>query len=525
MNNIDNSINRKVDEWIRPWNTTKFDDLYNRDERFFSIIVKGVLSFLNRNILMYNKSINHYIFNTGSSYMYVENNGYEFSWNETSGEDYIYMQLPRCITEIGNINIDMNELTQGFARGNYERKVNNVIQEFNAEIKRIPIELNLTLHYVLSNFNECIILIQELIDVLTFQKYFKVNYLGNIIQCSIELPQDFTIQLNKIDLAAADTAQRTIDVAIKICTNYPLINTNSEISTSKIISSFSGYITNHSTNTDITILIDGKEIEREDILLDLRKYNLNNDDILDEDDLILLNDFIHDFDLDNDGEVTQHDLSMIEEIFINNTYDIKFDILNKGQFDKENLYAIYKLFAVLDLNHDNVVSEYEVQKYTNMLKLIKYDFDNNLIIDYNDLDNLIKYVSNNLNTTYQDLMSEFISYFNAHINKSDMFNDIIDILNNNYKDILIWLSQCSYKDDIDDIVFTELYKLLEKILLFLTYDLKHDQIINDEDIDEFIKNIGTFTNKEISYKASSNIIIHQNDSTLSDSSTTDKINI
>ena len=50
-------FNRENEPWIRPWNQVKFDDLYNRDERFFSIIVKGLISWLNRNIVLYNEKL------------------------------------------------------------------------------------------------------------------------------------------------------------------------------------------------------------------------------------------------------------------------------------------------------------------------------------------------------------------------------------------------------------------------------------------------------------------------------------
>ena len=118
---VNNVVNKDIDKWIRPWELEKFDDLYNRDERFFAILVKGLLSWLNRNIVLYNKSINHFIFNTGSSYMYVESNGYEYVWCETTGEDQIYMHMPRCLVELGSIDILLEELSQPFSRGNYER--------------------------------------------------------------------------------------------------------------------------------------------------------------------------------------------------------------------------------------------------------------------------------------------------------------------------------------------------------------------------------------------------------------------
>ena len=70
--------------WKHPWQLEKFDNIYNKDERFFSILVKGLIAWFNKNVVLYNKPIKHFIFSTGSSYMYVEANGYEFILSETS---------------------------------------------------------------------------------------------------------------------------------------------------------------------------------------------------------------------------------------------------------------------------------------------------------------------------------------------------------------------------------------------------------------------------------------------------------
>ena len=153
-------VQKSKNPWIRPWNMEKFDDLFNRDERYFSVLLKGALSWLNNHIVMYNKPINHFVFVTGSSYMYIESNGYSFSWSETSGEDWMHMQLPRCIVELNSIRIPVEELTSPFVRGNYERRDGNKIKGFNAQIRRLPIEMSLNLRYEFSTFNEQIIFVQ-----------------------------------------------------------------------------------------------------------------------------------------------------------------------------------------------------------------------------------------------------------------------------------------------------------------------------------------------------------------------------
>ena len=244
-------FNREKEQWIRPWMTDKFDDLYNRDERFFAVLLKGLIAWLNQNIILYNKPINHFIFNTGSSYMYVEKNGYEFKWSETTGEDQMYMHLPRCVIEMQGINIPTEELSQPHCRSTYERRDGKDIKAFNAEIRRMPVELNVELKYTLANFNETIVLLQELLDKIVFQKYFNITYLGKVIECSIELPLDYTTEINKIDMTSPEINQKNITLSVKICSNYPIVNTRSEIRANKIIHNFADSVNLHDDDPNL----------------------------------------------------------------------------------------------------------------------------------------------------------------------------------------------------------------------------------------------------------------------------------
>lgn len=244
---MQNLINKEVDFWERPWNKEKFDDLYDRDERFFAIVIKGALSWLNSNLMMYNRPIRHFIFNTGSSYLYLENNGYEYNWCETTGENLMYMETPRCLVKIGSFNVPLEELTAPYIRGEYERISNaketkGQIVAYNAEMQRLPVEFNLNLNYVFSTFNEAIIFTQELMENVLFQQYFDVIYLGQIIKCSIEINADTNIEFQEVDLASQEVNQRTMSFDIKITTNLPIINTQTESKSSNVIMGAIGII-------------------------------------------------------------------------------------------------------------------------------------------------------------------------------------------------------------------------------------------------------------------------------------------
>ena len=239
---MQNLVNKKEDIWIRPWDIERFDDLSERDERFFSLVIKGVLSWLNSNLKMYGKPIKHFILNTGSSYMYLENNGYEYNWCETSGENMMYMETPRCLVKLGTFSIPTEELTMPYVSGVYERisnaeKTKGQIKAYNSQMRRLPIEMEIQLNYVFSNFNEAIIFVQELFEKIVFQKYFNIVYLGQTIQCSIEIEGNTQIQVNELDLSSAEPNRRTMEFNIKVCTNLPIIYKVSESPANLVINS------------------------------------------------------------------------------------------------------------------------------------------------------------------------------------------------------------------------------------------------------------------------------------------------
>lgn len=527
-----NTVNRKNKKWLRPWNVKQFNDLYNRDDRFFSVLIKGAIGFLNSHIKMYDKPINHFIFNTGSSYMFVESNGYEFSWNETSGEDSMYMELPRCVVELGNISIPQEELSQSFARGNYERKDEDTIKGYNAEIKRLPIEMNLSLHYTFSNFNESIVVLQELFDELVFQRYFSIAYLGQIVRCSIEFPNSTQLEIGKIDFSAAEIVQRNINLDVVICTNYPLINQKTEISSNQVISKFKGYLQPNNRADNIEILIDGVKSNTNDIYMDLRKFDINKDNIINETEISLIRDFIERFDVDEDYEVTSHDIGLITESFMNEEYNVHYDILNTGKLDINNLLTIKELFNILDLNHDERVNELEInQIMNNILIAQKFDINGDLAIDYNDLRTIISYIEEHETEKWSDLYNDFTTYLTKSIKpiSEELYQYILDVTNDNLNDMKIaveyWIANHKNEIDINNSTMQELYKLWEKLVTFKIYDMQGDGVIDKKDAQYVTDIIGANTEHTISYYESSNIIIHMNDHELHDDSITDILEI
>ena len=372
MNNI---FNRSIKPWIRPWMKENFDNLYNRDERFFSIVIKGLIGWLNRNIILYNKSINHFIFNTGSSYLYLESNGYEYNLNETTGEDTMYMTLPRSIIQFESINIPTEELSSPFSRGIFEREDDGNIQGYNAEIRRLPLELNIGLKYYLSNFNEILILLQELIDKLVFQKYYNITYLGQIIQCSIEFPGDMSPQINQIDMTSADPNQRSLELSLKICTSYPIINERSAIPVDKVIAAFGHEVHTRKNNTStdierkgIILLINDDYIKFKEKLLNPDE---NNPTEIDKDELA---ETLYKYDLNQNGIIDEYDISnMLEKIKLN--YENEDGIIKYE--DILNMLNLLNLQEGYSYEYDSITNKIYIysQDYNGEINLSKYKIE------------------------------------------------------------------------------------------------------------------------------------------------------
>jgi hypothetical protein len=317
----------------------------------------------------------------------MESNGYEYSVTETTGEDSIYMKLPRCIVEISDINIPMEELSAPFSRGNYERRSGNQLQGFNAEIRRLPIEITINMKYYLSNFNETIILLQELIDKLVFQRYFNITYLGKVVQCSIEFPANYNPELNKIDMSSPEPTQRNITLDIKICTNYPLIDTRTEIPTDKVIAQFGhdvdlylkgfkgdsinkGQIINE--DDGFTEFENNLINEKEDIIFDkVEPIHTQDDPVNNPDDNT--QDDPADNPVDDNTQDNPVDNPDDKDSITIYTKDIKDPFIKRFDINNDGIIDINDLITKFDVNNDGIIDEHELITILEKMKYEAYD--------------------------------------------------------------------------------------------------------------------------------------------------------
>ena len=272
-----------------------------------------------------------------------------------------------------NIRIPTEELSSTYSRGNYERRNGNMLCGYNAEIKRIPIEISVRAQYYLGTFNEAVILTEELVNTLVFQKYFKITYLGNIIQCSIEFPAETAIQINKIDMASAEPNQRIIELNLTVCTNYPNINERTEIPTDKVIQMFGHEVDLYLHDHESDLIAKGEIISKDDGF-----DEFENETVQEKEDALY----------DNITEDTGVSLDNIKDHWLE-----LFDENGDGVIDWDDILARF------DLNGDGILDEYELQALLDRLKYESYDEKSDYTeechykIDYRDLYYAIKLIS------------------------------------------------------------------------------------------------------------------------------------
>lgn len=217
-----------MDEDVKQvWNDIKNGELdINSQQLFLSIVSKGFIYKLNRNIMLRNKFIPHYILNTGDDIMYLEVKGQNQAIEplEVSNENYVYAQIPRCMIQPLGINIQTDQLTSPYSYGNFQVDAGDMVYDFHAEFRRIPITYEFELKYYLDNFLDSLDAIQKIITGLAFINRFDVIYLGQKIECSYKIPDDYkTEYMMEFDGITTDLKYRTITVPIQVDTNLPVI--------------------------------------------------------------------------------------------------------------------------------------------------------------------------------------------------------------------------------------------------------------------------------------------------------------
>lgn len=213
----------------------------NNKELFMSTLFKALLYNLNHQMMLRDKNIPHFILNTGDDIMYLENKGQDNSKEpqQVSNEDYIYNSIPRCIVNLGGIEVLEDQVTSPYSRGEFEISTDDILQAFSAEFRRIPLRFSVTLKYYLDSFTDVLSVTQYIITKLLFIRTFKFDYLGQTIEASYKVPTSFDNEKNiTFDGGTTEQKLRTIELTLEVETNMPVYDERTAIGSGNRIKTF-----------------------------------------------------------------------------------------------------------------------------------------------------------------------------------------------------------------------------------------------------------------------------------------------
>jgi len=213
----------------------------NNQSLFFKIFIEGFLQSLNDTIKIRNKTIPHYIPQTGDETMMVEIKGKDVTANDTevTNENYIYSVSPRCSVQPKGISIIADQVSSPYANGTFEFDYEDVIAMFSAEFRRIPLKMSFELTYLVDSYTDYLELVQQIVSKLLFIRNYSISYMGRSIGCSYQVPTDFDVEYDvEFDLANQEDRHKKLNLTIEVETNFPVYAGETAIPADRIITKY-----------------------------------------------------------------------------------------------------------------------------------------------------------------------------------------------------------------------------------------------------------------------------------------------
>lgn len=207
----------------------------NNMELFYGDMIKACILYLNDHIKLRDKSIPHYIMNTGDEIMFRDAQNYTYSRNEITGEDNMYSEIPRCIIDIDTITTMPDQLSSPYVRGVYELTYDDTLYEFTAEVRRMPCSITINLTYYIDSYTDCLRLSQKLLTELGYIRLFKFCYLGEDVMCSMKLPDSASIDHPTTLSFDTDNRFKKLTLSIDIESNLPIYDNRTTIESDMVI--------------------------------------------------------------------------------------------------------------------------------------------------------------------------------------------------------------------------------------------------------------------------------------------------
>jgi hypothetical protein len=211
----------------------------NTQEIFLSSVIKGLLYNLNNDIKIRNVGVPHIILHTGDDRMWLETRGYNAGIEPLtiSNENAVYSIIPKCIVNVGGIDLDTAQLTSPYSLGSLQYSNPDIgTVTLSGEFRRVPIKLSVELKYYTDSYTDMLELIQYVISNLAFIQTYDIVYMGQKIKCSYKIPESFSEEHTmELDGALSESREHTLNMSVEVETNVPIFNNQTIMLSDKII--------------------------------------------------------------------------------------------------------------------------------------------------------------------------------------------------------------------------------------------------------------------------------------------------
>ena len=219
-------------------------DLNSRENYFNKLISAFLVDISSIMSLRGSITIPHFIPSTGDDTIYLMDRGYNGSLEPceiTNQANVYYQRNPRCVCQVGGINLLNDQLTSPFVHGigTIEGEDNNgnpVVTTYSAQFRRYPVQVSIDCKYVVPTFNDVLWLTQHIITNAATIRTFKFVYLGQVLSASYRLPDAYQGEFPiEIDGTSQEDRNKTVSISLEIESNLPVYDNDTAIKTDKVI--------------------------------------------------------------------------------------------------------------------------------------------------------------------------------------------------------------------------------------------------------------------------------------------------
>lgn len=199
----------------------------NNQELFFSHLIKGLIYDINRYLKLRGIEVPHYILNTGDAEMYLEFNGHDSSVEpcQMSGISKLYGTVPRCMVQPKGVNVQLDQLTSPYSRGEFNLTYNDTVYGMSAEFRRLPIKMDIELNYYIDTFTDGLELTQQVLTNWAFIKTFNIQYMGKSIPVSYKIPEAFEATYSvEYSFDSSERKERKMSITLEVETCIPVFD-------------------------------------------------------------------------------------------------------------------------------------------------------------------------------------------------------------------------------------------------------------------------------------------------------------